>query len=135
MKHISKVESFTFTRVDFVDVPAYPQAGIVEMSAAFYSSKHATLEDAIKEMRGLMQFPDDSDESKYTFKNLFELQDQQLQAQAKSVEYTPKEAAALEEAIAKMSHKKRICPRLRKLTLQKLVFSFLCERTRVRRIP
>ena len=33
----SKVESFTFTRVDFVDVPAYPQAGIVEMSAAFFS--------------------------------------------------------------------------------------------------
>ena len=106
----SRVESFVFTRVDFVDVPAYPQAGVMEMSAAFYSSKHVTLDDAIREMRGVMQFPDDSDESKYTFKKLFELQDQQFQAQAKKAEYTTKEAAALEDAIAKMRIKCAFAP-------------------------
>lgn len=29
----AKVESFRFKRVDFVDVPAYPQAGVVDLSA------------------------------------------------------------------------------------------------------
>jgi hypothetical protein len=83
----SRVESFRFKRVDFVDTPAYPQAGLLDMSAAasrelcasFYESQgkfDKTVEEirdgiaflearqeedlakAIKEMRADYGFPD-----------------------------------------------------------------------------
>ena len=98
----SKVESFTFTRVDFVDVPAYPQAGVLEMSAAaFYSDRFTSLDQAVREMRAELRLPAGNSDSWITVST--------GDNSKKTAEYTPKEAAALEAAIAKARIRNGFC--------------------------
>jgi hypothetical protein len=90
----SKVESFVFARVDFVDVPAYPQAGVLEMSAQALYDIPPTLFEAVKDMRAQLRLPAHSiDESEETIMT--------GACKPAKFEYTTKEAAALEDAIAK----------------------------------
>jgi hypothetical protein len=51
-KACSQIESFKFHRVDFVDDPAYPQAGVQEMSAQADVSQPLTLYAAFYESQG-----------------------------------------------------------------------------------
>ena len=98
----SKVESFTFGRVDFVDCPAYPQAGVLEMSAAAIYDIPPTLFEAVKKMRAQLQLPDCSNDSEETIRT--------GACQPAKAEYTPKEYAALEKAISNMRIRNGFAP-------------------------